>query len=460
MVQELCLALQGGPYARFLGVDECPPEESSSSSLYRCISSHTTSGGVGGGGSGRARGAQETHTREQQQQQQQQQGSLLANWCAPADKTASRWSDLSDAECMGRALRLRAEALAALRTQNAHLRGSSSASDSGGGGGSGASAAAGRSWGSSGNSGGGGSSLATSTSSLDTGNTQSAVLLFKHIHKAGGSTLCELAQHNMVAEKAPLPGREGSWDTDCAPLEAFLGPHPAAVGSASAGGACSRGGGNTSGGGGSTPDCWQQQQLQQRWRRRLLVPWLGGACWLGFLSPPQLRALPYHFRPLTFLASEGPLPDALPLDTPRLAWVTQLRRPLDRVLSSYRWWQFMARPGGGWPAELWSECRAYVAPANASLAAWLEAYPDNWVTRELVGRSALYGAYGSSLLEGGGQRRPLGQADLHLAKQRLHYFAAVLLLEDWPGSMALMQQLFGWVGGVGGVQGGWGQRQG
>lgn len=196
--------------------------------------------------------------------------------------------------------------------------------------------------------------------------------------------------------------------------------------------------------------------------------WLGAACWLGFLTPAQLRALPHHFRPLTFVASEGPLPDAVPLDAP-MAWVTMLRSPLDRVLSSYRWWRLMVErmpqapggAGGAWAASIlphcvvgmlggvpqapsptshlsrkprWcaAECRAYSAPASASLEQWLEAYPANWMTRELVGRTALY------------QRRKLTEADLLLAKRRLHYFAAVLLLEAPRSSMALMQRLFGW----------------
>jgi hypothetical protein len=54
------------------------------------------------------------------------------------------------------------------------------------------------------------------------------------------------------------------------------------------------------------------------------------------------------------------------------------------------------------------------------------------MTRELVGRSALY------------QQRPLTDADLLLAQQRLHYFAAVLLLEEPASSMALIRQLLGW----------------
>lgn len=84
------------------------------------------------------------------------------------------------------------------------------------------------------------------------------------------------------------------------------------------------------------------------------------------------------------------------------------------------------------PALPAAECRAYSAPPNATLAQWLDAYPDNWMTRTFVGREALYG------------RRPLTEADLLVAQQRLHYCAALLLLEQPGSSMRLMQRVFGW----------------
>lgn len=109
----------------------------------------------------------------------------------------------------------------------------------------------------------------------------------------------------MVAENATLPYRE-DWDTNCVPLESFLGPHPAVGGGLQARRLLQPqqalpGAGSGSGNGA---------------RRRLLSPWLGGACFFGFLTPVQLRALPYHYAPLTFVASEGALPDVLPLDLP------------------------------------------------------------------------------------------------------------------------------------------------
>jgi hypothetical protein len=170
--------------------------------------------------------------------------------------------------------------------------------------------------------------------------------------QAGGSTLCRLAQQNMAAEVANLPNRK-DWNTNCVPYEAFLGPHPAAAASSSGRAARSlkQNAAAAAADGGLG---WHQPAIASGnpvcSRRHLQGLWLGGACWLGFLTPAQLRALPQHFRPLTFVASEGPLPDTLPLDA-QFALVTMLRRPLDRVLSSYRWWQVMLErmpqaPGG------------------------------------------------------------------------------------------------------------------
>lgn len=265
----------------------------------------------------------------------------------------------------------------------------------------------------------------------------------------------------MRADSSPLPFHK-DWDTNCVPYEAFLGPHPAL----------------SVGGGGVRAAAEVPAQLPATGSatasRALRAFHLGGACWLGFLTPSQLRGLPQHYAPLQFVASEGPLPDALPLGGTQVAWVTMLRRPLDRVLSSYHWWRFMVTAMPQAPGELvwcleqrlmgsasaagfgcectillpppphpWlapaaphaaAECHAYSAPRNASLEEWIEAFPDNWVTRELLGRSVLYDW----------RRRPLALSDLVAAQIRLHAFAAVLLLERPGSSMALMQRAFGW----------------
>lgn len=191
--------------------------------------------------------------------------------------------------------------------------------------------------------------------------------------QAGGTTLCKLAQLNMVADSPKLPFRS-DWDTNCVPFEAFLGPHPAVGSSAAAARALLQArrtpplgdeGGDS---GAAAPAAAAAATIDgapanpqhavssststgSPAGRRLSAFWLGGACWLGFLTPPQLKALPQHYAPLTFVASEGPLPEALPLENPRLAMVTMLRRPADRALSSFHWWRYMLEampqaPGG------------------------------------------------------------------------------------------------------------------
>lgn len=58
---------------------------------------------------------------------------------------------------------------------------------------------------------------------------------------------------------------------------------------------------------------------------------------------------------------------------------------------------------------------------------WLDAYPSNWVTRELAGTSALYGRQGAT------GPPVLGAEHLTLAKQRLHYFSGeALCLRGMP----------------------------
>eukprot|EP00887_Chlorella_sp_A99_P003192 scaffold9.g3192.t1 len=397
---ELCSALRGGPYFKFLEVPACPREGSISSTSSSGDGSSSSSGG---GADGSSRGSSDGGSSASAGGSNLQAArGLLANWCAAPDKAASRWAAESDEACMARFLRLRAESVAALRAsveaRAAAGPGGGNSSDSGDGSATGQHAGPGQ-----------------------------AILVFKHVHKAAGSTLCALAQHNMEAEAAPLPGRP-DWTTNCAPLEAFLGPLPAL------------GLDRPASPPPQPPPSSQQQQAAAAARRRLRAAWLGAACWLAGLSPAQLRVLPHHFQPLTFVASEGPWPDAVPLDVKGVAWVTMLRHPLDRTLSSYKWWRFMAAPGSGWPQMLQAECRAYASPpANASLEEWLAVYPDNWMTRELAGRAALYGSAATSF-----RRPPLTAAHLRLAQQRLHYAAAVLLTDDWGGSAAQMRALFGW----------------
>jgi hypothetical protein len=286
----------------------------------------------------------------------------LDTFCVFADQAATGWSNLTDIECMHRFSVVQNLALQAIRT-----------------------------------------------------NSSNAMLLFKHVHKAGGTTLCQVATKNMIVEDVSLPFRS-DWTTNCVPFESFLGPHPAV------------GGGSTSITKSTTPE------LPHHSSRHLLGTWLGGACFLGFLTPHQFSVLPRHYRPLTFVASEGALPNVMPLDVP-IAMVTMFRNPLDRVLSAYRWWQFMATAMPHSP----SECHAYwVTPTNATFQQWLNVYPDNWMTRELAGNEALYRK------DAQGRPGPLTPADVLKAKQRLHYFAAVLIMERPEESQLLLENVFGW----------------
>ncbi|KAG7666663.1 hypothetical protein NADE_003538 [Nannochloris sp. 'desiccata'] len=294
--------------------------------------------------------------------------SLLKNFCVHGDRVATGWSHLTERECMHQFSVIQKLALQAIRT-----------------------------------------------------NSSNAMLLFKHVHKAGGTTLCQVATKNMIVEDVPLPFRS-DWTTNCVPFESFLGPHPAV------------GGGSMSTR--NTINLLSKStapELSQHSSRHLLGTWLGGACFLGFLTPHQFSVLPRHYRPLTFVASEGAFPNVMPLDV-SLAMVTMLRNPLDRVLSSYRWWQFMSKAMPHSP----SECRAYWAPPNATFNQWLDWYPDNWMTRELAGNEALYRK------DAQGRPGPLTAADVLKAKQRLHYFAAILIMERPEESQVLLKNVFGW----------------
>lgn len=204
----------------------------------------------------------------------------------------------------------------------------------------------------------------------------------------------------------PLPYRE-DWTTNCVPYETFFVP---------------------------PTGYYLGPAINQSDESSVHQPWYGAACFFGFLSVPQLRTLHTHFSPLNFVASEGPIPDALPLDIP-VAYMTMLRDPLDRTLSAYHWWQYMMEV----MPEAPTECDLYTIPdKNVSLKEWLQAYPDNWMTREFAGISTLFYKDKKEVVF------DLSEADLMKAKQRLHYFSAILLVEKPVSSQLLLERVFGW----------------
>ena len=134
-------------------------------------------------------------------------------------------------------------------------------------------------------------------------------VFFKHVHKAGGTTLCQHASAFVFTETRPLPANSG-WGTDCVPQEAFLSRPPQSL---------------------LLSSLLRRQPVDADALTRRGA-WLGGACFFGHLTPSAQHALPRAFPNLGFVASEGPLPDelALNLDYPL---ITMLRDPFDRLVS-------------------------------------------------------------------------------------------------------------------------------
>ncbi|CAG9461558.1 unnamed protein product [Pedinophyceae sp. YPF-701] len=233
-------------------------------------------------------------------------------------------------------------------------------------------------------------------------------VIFKHEHKAGGTTLCRVARLFMSAPTDKLPG-SAEWDANCIPIEAFARPAPPWVLT------------------GEPSPAGEANSMT------------GGACWFGQLDPAQQEALTRTMFPaFDFFASEGPLPDAMALGAPH-SFVTMLRRPQDRTLSAYHWWKSMVAKFGPYNAPI---CHSFWAPQNSTLESWLEVFPDNWQTRTMLGKEWLLGA----------ARREIGDEDLRNAVWRLHLFDGVLLVEDVEGSSALLRSRFGWdPAGIGGV---------
>jgi len=227
-----------------------------------------------------------------------------------------------------------------------------------------------------------------------------------------------MAKLNMIVDEHRLLH---GWDTNCVPVEVFSRPHPPWV----LAGEEYRGSGAISSSLSSSP-------------------WAGGVCWLGHLSPDQQRTLHDHFAGgLTFLASEGALPDQFVLDSP-FVLIGTFRSPQVRTLSSYYWWQDLAMRFGPYQAPL---CGAsyFVPNANATLAEFLTVYPDNWQTRTLLGRSYLLERNKDD--KDAASDTFIDDVETNAALTRLHYFDLVLIVEDLPGSLALLRKKLGWTKG-------------
>ena len=100
------------------------------------------------------------------------------------------------------------------------------------------------------------------------------------------------------------------------------------------------------------------------------------------------------------------------------------------TLAAHKWFLFMKQR---FPGIAGSICSSYDAPANATLSEWLDYYPDNWVTRTLLGSRYLYG-----------KDLPLGEAELQQAKNRLEAFTTVLVLEELDLGLRVLGEVLGW----------------
>lgn len=220
---------------------------------------------------------------------------------------------------------------------------------------------------------------------------------FLHMHKAGGTTLCQTARAaGLVTETFQL---RPDWDSNCVPRQAFT------TGRATARGL-------------PVDDA--------------AIEWRGAACWIQETGARHQRDLPALLPGLDFIASEGALPDRLALHAP-VSRITMLREPLSRTLSSFHWWGALKEAWGA-DSRLTRICQCYAAPHNATLDEWIEAFPSDFQTRSLLGRRYLY------------SRAPLTAEDFADAVERLRYFSAVLLLERFDESLELLRRRLGWRG--------------
>ena len=256
------------------------------------------------------------------------------------------------------------------------------------------------------------------------------VVLFKHVHKAAGTSLCHHLRDRagLRTEERPLP-QHPEWDTDCVPQEAFrnrpagapdraartrtLRPADVPFGEAGASAETPAGfAGNSSAALGNAT----------------AAPWLGGNCWWGHLGPELQPAVPELFPGLQLVASEGPMPDAVGADL-GFPMVTMLRAPVERTVSAYRWWE---RLHAEFPGINPGNCGAFDARNATTFDEWLAAYPSDWMTRELLGQAWLQDP-----------ERAIDARAFAFAVARLELFHGVLISEHFDRSVELLERLLG-----------------
>lgn len=129
------------------------------------------------------------------------------------------------------------------------------------------------------------------------------------------------------------------------------------------------------------------------------------------------------------------MPAMVPLDAP-VIWMTTLREPIDRLVSSFHWWreQVWARPS-------LHVCHGYAKSManNMSAAHWLaHVAPDNFVARSLCGGARAWLRRSSSGRQDG------HTALLTCALRRLNVFAVVMIVEFPEASARMLAARLAW----------------
>ena len=151
-------------------------------------------------------------------------------------------------------------------------------------------------------------------------------------------------------------------------------------------------------------------------------------------------------RRVGFIAAEGAMPSAVPLDAP-VVWLTILREPADRLVSAFGWYlrfpvfrQADSRCSGNYPIVNSSTGHA-LGPEE-----WLVSYPPNMMARSLCGANSLF-------TRGPSARAVFASIDMRAAnaglfrcaQQRLRIFAVVGILEHPHETQKVMAEVLGWV---------------
>ena len=210
------------------------------------------------------------------------------------------------------------------------------------------------------------------------------LMAYLHVHKAMGSSFCQLARANIPSNRMPY---------DIVACRAS----------------------------------WSQAALTDSSVARKLI------CPYSELNRIRVHDLPRRYHGLSFISAEGAMPTTIPERAP-VIFVTTLRHPLRRLISSYLWWR--EQP---WARKPDVVCHGYLHDTplrNLPAVAWLGHVPDNFMARSLCGLQYL--------ARDGAQYQISEMGLSRCAIKRLATFAAVTIVEYPKESARLLAARFGW----------------